>query len=184
MKKIILRLVIFILAGCLISFIAFKTSHPEASFYLSIIVVTTLLFFGIDMFNSLLKNGNKFVIFGFLLLLFTVVTYALQLWDHHYIHKPFILSVAIAAILFTFSDLIDTTDFKKQSKETIKTLIFILGSISIIAILMIKHPSFVSYLDDLNTDYLTFVSLGIALSTIGLRNEKIEKESKEKPNEK
>lgn len=169
-KKSFLRALLFLVVYVICVILLPKNLELE----LSVLGIIALAYIGVEVLVALIHNGNYLVIFGFIILLTSLITFVMGWWDEDslYISKPFILAIAAIATFFTFKDLLDVADFSDKTKMVLNILGFIALSISIILVLMITYPPFVKEINKMNTDYLTFVSLGIAMSTMGLRQQK------------
>ncbi|WP_121616009.1 hypothetical protein [Virgibacillus halodenitrificans] len=134
-----------------------------------ILIIVCVLYLGFEILLALIETGNYFVITGLLFLLFSIVTFSAGWWDKGYIDKAAIVTVATVAIFFTFLDFLAVSRFSDRFKRAF-TIMFFIGMVLFnLVILMLKIPIIVEWVNSLNTDYLTAVALGLALSNIGLR---------------
>ncbi|MBC2683841.1 hypothetical protein HAU06_06625 [Bacillus toyonensis] len=142
----------------------------SSEYIFSVFLILFLLHIVLEIFFILVKIGNIYTICGCIFLIISVITYLLGFWDNgnQYISKPFIISIALASILITIHDFI-TTSYNEKIIKASRTILLIIGVVTITIILLIKHPTITKKIDSLNTDYLAFLSLGTAISTIGLR---------------
>lgn len=135
----------------------------------SFLFIFLVLYLGYEILWALIKNGNYFVITGLLFLLFSIVTFVAGLWDNDYINQAGIVTIATVALFFTFIDFLEVSGFSKNAQHVWKILFFIGLIIFNFIVLMITKPVIVEWVSNLNTDYLTAVALGLALTNIGLR---------------
>jgi hypothetical protein len=170
LKRFFIFLVLCVLVSIVVS-ISSNKGFLNLSIFGSLLIITLLLYFGLEIFLSLIANGNFYVIAGFIILLTSVITFAAGLWEKGQIYKPFIVAVAAISTLLTFNDLLKVSNYSPKTKKVLTTTLIIFGTIFVTATLMITEPTFHAKINKLNTDYLTFIALGIAVSTMGLRQQ-------------
>lgn len=169
------RFVFFIIVSvmAILFSVTFFESTRNSTLILLACFIALILYALIEMVWSFVNNGNYFIISGLVIMIITIITFVMGFWEKGEINKSFIVAVAVLATFFTIKDFIGIADFSEKIKARIDAFLFICTISSICLILMVS-PNVIK-INDLNTDYLAFISLGIAISNIGLNQQKKEK---------
>jgi hypothetical protein len=179
-QRAILFLVLYV--GIVVGMALSPLSINIIVFAVLLFIIFTFIYVGVEIIYTLIMTGSNYVVFGLVLMIISVITLSMGFWenDSQYINKTFIISVAILAIYLTFLDFLEVAEFTQSSKRILEIMATIFSSILIIAFLMIDHPWITERVDKANTDYLTFISLGVAFSNLGLRRLKQDKDKLKK----
>lgn len=110
------------------------------------------------------------LIMGFILIIGPIII-VLGGWEND-LQKPLLVAISLFAFSFTLKDALDYVDDMKNRNNKYfngKVAVIIWGTLAFLIMTVIPLGDFV---EDVNTDLLTFVSLGLVLAMIGVKEAK------------
>ncbi|WP_420729198.1 hypothetical protein [Bacillus cereus] len=174
------RLIYFGILGFIVFFIIhdnFPNLLVNGSDILGYVIFVLIIYILTELLIGLVYKPWE-LIAGTILLMVTLGTFILGLWDKPYdenlynsskIDPKIILLVSVAALGFTLWEYVNLLEEKVLFNKIIKFCILLIFATYFIIVGLLNTPSMKEYIGSTNTDYLAFVALSLTFITLGTK---------------